>query len=68
MEIKNTKELRHLLLEELSKLRKGEVSAQYANSVAKISDKIVGTLRIELDIDKHAKTNHGTIPLTPVEI
>lgn len=45
--------LRGTLFEELDSLRNGNSNPARANAVAKLADQVMGTVRLEIDIQKH---------------
>lgn len=54
--------LRSALFDELDGLRKGTSNATRANAVAKLCTTIVETVRVELDVAKHAE-KHKNVPV-----
>lgn len=45
--------LRDALFDELDRMRSGETSASSANALARLSDQICNTIRMEIEVHKH---------------
>ncbi len=52
--------LRNALFDEMDSLRGGTSNPAKSNAVAKLADQIVGTVRLEMDVQKHL-TRHGQV-------
>jgi len=50
---KSTKGLRDMLFCELDRLRRGEISAKQAQTIARLSDNILQTVKVEMEAYKH---------------
>ena len=46
--------LRDALFDELDNLRNGSTNPAKANAVAKLADQVIATVKMELDVQKHA--------------
>lgn len=60
--IKNTQELREMLLQTIQEVKAGKVEVSVANSVANLSGKVLQTARYERDIAKDRARVNGVKP------
>lgn len=47
--MKNTNDLKQMLLDEMDSLRKGETTVERANSIGKLASNLIYTIRVEIE-------------------
>lgn len=54
--------LRDALFDELDRLRNGTTNASNANAVAKLADQIINTVKMEMEVQRHAQRVPAATP------